>query len=241
MQSITKITLPQPCHEPWANMNTIENGRYCSSCNKAVVDFTTMTNQQIIDHLSASNGNICGRITAPQFNQVNKQLSKPVQPNAGVWKRIMLTITMLASLSYVKGQTSISKAKTEQTQENLVVGEVVAVAAPLKYMTLTGVVKDNKGEPLQQVIVTAGNQSTLTNATGAFRLNVTEGTKEFQVKYIGFETTTIKINKKQGQPYQIKIQPATVYLGGLGVIKQPGVIKAFYQTYLVNPFKAFIG
>jgi hypothetical protein len=241
MQTITQITQPQPCHEPWANMNTIENGRFCNSCNKAVIDFTTMTNQQIIDYLSASTGNTCGRISASQFSEVNIQLSKPAPINAGFWKRMILTATMLASLTYVKGQTGEPKARTEQTQDNLVTGKVIAIADPIKYITLTGVVTDNQGKPLQQATVTAGKQSALTNASGTFRLKVPEDINTFQVKIIGWETKTVKINKNTGKPYKVIVLPSMVYLGGLGAIKRPGVVKAFYQAYIINPVTAFFG
>jgi len=139
MKHITQITQPQPCHESWNSMSPVENGRFCSSCSKAVVDFTSMTNQQIIDHLAASTGNLCGRISASQFNEVNNQLAKPLPTNAGIWKRLVFTVTMLASLTYVRGQTGIPNTKTEQTPaNNTITGEVVMVAAPVKYISLTG-------------------------------------------------------------------------------------------------------
>jgi hypothetical protein len=241
MQTINKITLPQPCHEPWTNMRTVTNGRFCGSCNKAVIDFTTMTNQQIIDHLSASTGNVCGRIAASQFNDVNNQLLKPAPTDASIWKHIMLTFTLLTSLAYAKGQTGTAKVNTEQTQVNLITGEIVAIAdKPVKYIMITGIIKDNKGEPLQQATVIAGNQSTLTNIAGAFKLRVPEGTKSFEVKYIGMETATININKKQGKPYQINMKAAGIYLGGIGAIKRPNKFKAFYENYIVKHVKALI-
>lgn len=241
MQTISEITQPQPCHEPWANMNSVENGRFCNSCNKTVVDFTTMTNQQIIDHLSVSVGNTCGRISASQFNEVNLKLAKPLPVSSGIWKHVMLTLTMLASLSYVKGQTGASKVKTEQTPGTLIVGEVVTVAAPAKYMTITGVVTDNKGAPIEQATVSAGKQMVLTNANGTFRLTVPEQTQTFQVRFIGWEPVNVKVNKKTGKLYKIKMKPSLMYLGGLAVVKQPGTVKAFYQTYLANVVKAFLG
>jgi len=241
MQTITQITQPQPCHQSWDSMSAVENGRFCSSCSKAVVDFTTMTNQQIIDHLSASAGNLCGRISTSQFNEVNYQLAKPAPAKAGIWKRLMLTLTMLASLSYVKGQTGVEKAKTEQAPVNLITGEVVMVAAPVKYITLTGTVTDNKGAPIEQATVSAGKQSIQTNVKGEFKLQVPAGTKSFQLRFIGFETTTVKINKKPGKPYNIKMNMAGMYLGGLGAVKRPNTVKKILSNLFGQSGKSFWG
>jgi hypothetical protein len=241
MHTIKQITQPQPCHEPWGNMSPVANGRFCSSCNKAVVDFTAMTNQQIIDHLSAAPGNLCGRISALQFNEVNHQLAEQLPVKAGLWKRMLLTVTMLASLSYVKGQTAAPTVKTEQTPASVVTGEVVAVNTPVKLITLTGTVKDSEGRPLEQATVKAGNQSTLTNASGVFRLKIPEGTKTFQVLYVGAETQIIKINKQSGKPYKIKLQSSAIYLGGLATIKRPGRLMHLYNRYITMPLKALIG
>ena len=42
MERNFKITIPQPCHENWDQMTPKDNGRFCLSCSKTVVDFTSM-------------------------------------------------------------------------------------------------------------------------------------------------------------------------------------------------------
>lgn len=241
MQTITQITQPQPCHEPWSNMRPVNNGRFCSSCSKAVIDFTSMTNQQIIDHLLAAQGNLCGRISAAQFNEVNHQLAEPSPVRVGIWKRMLLTAAMLASLNYVKGQTVVPKVKTEQVPARAITGEVIIANTPVKLVTLSGTVKDSEGHPLEQATVTAGNQSTLTNASGIFTLKVPEGTKNFRVMFIGSETQTIKIARRPGKSYKVKLQLTATYLGGLAAIKQPVTFNSLYTKYLTIPLKALMG
>lgn len=221
MQSITQITLPQPCHELWANMNTVEKGRFCLSCNKTVVDFTTMTNQQIIDHLLAAAGNVCGRIGEPQLTMLNNQLATPAQPRQGIWKRLMLTATMLASLSYVKGQPAPAKPVTEQTPgHRTMLGSVTTLTLEeLTAVPLIGRVTDEQGEPLAQVIVVAGKHSVATDNNGNFRLQMPASLKYFELRYIGFETATVKINKKPGKLYHIKMKTAAAIMGKIAVIK----------------------
>lgn len=42
------ISIPIPCFEDWDKMTSKANGKYCNSCNKLVVDFTTMPTQDVL-------------------------------------------------------------------------------------------------------------------------------------------------------------------------------------------------
>lgn len=62
------IELPNPCHENWWEMEKVTLGRYCNVCEKKVVDFTRMSDQQVIEILEASNFKTCGKFTKHQLN-----------------------------------------------------------------------------------------------------------------------------------------------------------------------------
>lgn len=47
MERKLKITIPEPCHESWDKMSPNDNGRFCLSCSKTVVDFTTMLPEEV--------------------------------------------------------------------------------------------------------------------------------------------------------------------------------------------------
>ena len=42
-----QLQIPEPCHESWEKMNPVEQGRFCNSCQKAVIDFTGMSDAQL--------------------------------------------------------------------------------------------------------------------------------------------------------------------------------------------------
>jgi hypothetical protein len=54
------LHIPQPCHEDWNNMTLVQQGRFCQSCSKKVVDFTSMTDQQILEVLAKAATKTCG-------------------------------------------------------------------------------------------------------------------------------------------------------------------------------------
>ena len=42
-----QIQIPKPCHEDWNKMTPKEQGRFCDSCCKIVVDFTKMNDEEL--------------------------------------------------------------------------------------------------------------------------------------------------------------------------------------------------
>lgn len=61
------VTIQEPCSEQWHKMEKSEKGRFCLSCQQQVIDFTTMSNVEIIQYLSF-NKNVCGRFKEEQLN-----------------------------------------------------------------------------------------------------------------------------------------------------------------------------
>lgn len=60
------ITIPQPCAESWAAMTPTAAGRHCAACQKTVVDFTRISEADIVAYLAARpKQSVCGIITAP--------------------------------------------------------------------------------------------------------------------------------------------------------------------------------
>ncbi|SFT75674.1 Por secretion system C-terminal sorting domain-containing protein [Lishizhenia tianjinensis] len=67
--SLYKISIPEPCHEDWNTMTPNAKDRFCSSCAKTVVDFTHLSKEEIMSHLS-SHKNVCGRLNSNQLNTI---------------------------------------------------------------------------------------------------------------------------------------------------------------------------
>ena len=46
-----KISVKAPCHEDWAGMSNTNDGRFCSSCEKEVIDFTKLSDEEVIAYI----------------------------------------------------------------------------------------------------------------------------------------------------------------------------------------------
>ena len=46
----SKIIVSNPCNKDWNKMTNHNNGKYCGSCNKTVIDFTSWEESHFSDH-----------------------------------------------------------------------------------------------------------------------------------------------------------------------------------------------
>ncbi|MEY4925735.1 MAG: hypothetical protein RI894_171 [Bacteroidota bacterium] len=63
-----KIEIAEPCQENWGAMTKSEQGKFCGSCQKNVIDFTGYSNYEIGQFLGKpENANTCGRFSNTQI------------------------------------------------------------------------------------------------------------------------------------------------------------------------------
>lgn len=80
-----RITIPEPCHEDWAQMHPNAQGRFCDSCRKTVVDFTTMLPEKVQQYFGIHrNQRVCGRFRPDQLAQPTIRIPERIlrQPTA---------------------------------------------------------------------------------------------------------------------------------------------------------------
>ncbi len=79
------LHIPEPCHENWNEMTPEKKGRFCGSCQKTVVDFTEMSDDQVKNYLlDNKHKNTCGRFYATQLGRPLENQSIRIDP---VWYR----------------------------------------------------------------------------------------------------------------------------------------------------------
>ena len=95
MKLSLQLKIPTPCGEDWSRMQPTDKGRHCQSCCKTVVDFTDMSDAEIIRHLSQAGQHVCGRLMPDQLNRT--LMPAPVQKNGrSGWAWVLASLLMLA-------------------------------------------------------------------------------------------------------------------------------------------------
>ena len=67
MKTNLNLSIPSPCGQKWQAFIPTPDGGFCSSCNKVVVDFTGMNDEQIVDFFKNKPAHTCGRFRPDQI------------------------------------------------------------------------------------------------------------------------------------------------------------------------------
>ncbi len=99
MKKSFKLFVDDPCHEDWDKMSPTEQGRFCNSCQKEVIDFSGLSDSTILKLIEQHTGKeVCGQF---QPQQLNRTLYSGYVENSVFSLRAVLlgaTITSLLSL-----------------------------------------------------------------------------------------------------------------------------------------------
>jgi hypothetical protein len=62
----TKTIVSNPCSKDWDEMTEVNNGKFCGSCKKTVVDFTSWKDEDIKKHFQTKSETTCGYFNESQ-------------------------------------------------------------------------------------------------------------------------------------------------------------------------------
>jgi hypothetical protein len=161
-----QLHVAQPCHENWDNMTAADQGRFCASCEKQVVDFTMMSDREIAEFFKKkSTGSVCGRF-------MNEQLDRPIEiPKKRIpWVKYFFQFTIPAMLLSLKaGAQRRTMGIPLMVKEK---NDTPRVAKPAVPDSIQGIVYNEKGEPVPfaKVCIKDTSSSTIADSNGRFEL-----------------------------------------------------------------------
>lgn len=186
------INIPKPCHEDWDKMTPEMHGRFCGSCSKSVIDFSTWSDAQLYNFFASNNERICGRFMA---TQVGRQIHFPPQPHSRLYR---IAVALGLTLLFVQG--SDLKAQTKVPMVVQTVADSVKVNDSITHIdsvSITGTVTDMKKEPIINASVRLTQNGKLvggaiTDFDGKYRFTKLDaGLYDITFSYIGMKTQTI--------------------------------------------------
>jgi hypothetical protein len=191
-----KLAIAEPCNKNWAAMQPAEQGRFCNSCQKKVIDFTGMDNNELYKTILKNDASICGRFD-------NTQLQQPIPADAekkSCWHKYFFSFLVPAFLftKQAAAQQKTGKVKVSQHAENTVMMGLIAAAPVPKNYKVSGTVKDAAtGEIIAGATVQLkdGSNGAITDTAGNFMLAAKTSLQEITVivSAIGFANTEIEI------------------------------------------------
>lgn len=163
-----QISIPTPCHEDWNKMTPAEQGRFCDSCQKCVIDFTQFTDRELHDFFSKHSGEkICGRYN---IAQIDRAIYAPARKQPSFYKYVA-GIGLSIILSQLPDQQAFAKAPyTYVSPEPQKDGNKTTY-------TLKGIVRDSGNKLVADAAVTAWQDNeaiatTFTDSKGNYVLEL---------------------------------------------------------------------
>lgn len=209
MRHTLHLTIPMPCHERWDAMTATERGAFCHSCQKEVIDFSSMTDSQVIQYLERHKTG-CGRFREDQLGRdmslpkANTNLLRWKVLLMGLWPTLSLApLTAHAALPPLTDQSPVkSKADTAIAKVDTTVTD-----CDTTYTGICGRVLDENGEGLigavVQVIDSNGKstgQGAVVDFDGNYTIKLQPGTVNLKVTAIAYETQLLA-GIQVGRPY----------------------------------------
>jgi hypothetical protein len=63
------VDISHPCSEKWGEMQPVEGGRFCERCCKKVIDFSFMSDEEVLRTVEKHGNGLCGRYREDQLNR----------------------------------------------------------------------------------------------------------------------------------------------------------------------------
>ena len=196
MQKQTTLYIPKPCHENWNKMTPTQQGKFCSSCNKQVVDFSLMSDNQILNFITNQSGKLCGRF---EKNQLQRPLVETkIKKKKSWWMALAMPFIFLFERSEAQQNTRLL-GNTVYNNSVLHSGNVhepllgkIAVNKLENQRTISGNVVDENDKPIQYatVTITETKHATTTDSLGNFSLDTDspDNLVTLVISYIGYES-----------------------------------------------------
>ena len=158
--AIPSLSIPTPCAQPWAAMRATADGRYCGACQTEVVDFTCLSEAEILAVLGRRGGRpVC---VLANTNQI-------IPAPATRWRR-----WLLAGLALLGWQPITSCAtKTPQQLPAQAMAAPGPAATQAQQIIIRGQVLDGASAtavPQVSVFINDTQFGTVTDAEGRFEL-----------------------------------------------------------------------
>jgi len=221
----TYITIPKPCHERWDHMTATDRGAFCKSCQNEVIDFSAMTNREVIEYLE-THGAGCGRF---RKDQLDTKLSMPKVGN-GLWGWRTLVLSLLPMLSMENVHAREALPVSQNHVNDRLAPDTIAVSHQSDSIQISGRIINVIGGKEEGMIgaavfienkLTQKTTGVATDANGNFtfildKSTIKRGLHTLKIRYTGYLEKSIPISDEPVQYYTIKYdEKDEVVLGGM--------------------------
>jgi hypothetical protein len=258
-----QLKIAEPCHENWDGMTPVEKGKFCGSCQKEVVDFSNMSDQQLVAFFKKpSTGSLCGRFNSEQLDR-DMEIPRKRIP----WLKYFFQIAIPAFLLTIKANGQKGRPQIMGKIAPVCSKPLMGITVPVKNVkpgkpqepavkSIQGKIIDDSGNPVAYatVMIKGTKIGAAADELGNFNIDIKNaGTKQVAgitllVSSVGFESKEISIDTKISLINVQMIQLKTVLQGDvivtMGLVapkktKPVPILKQIFKDTAFSNFRFF--
>lgn len=240
MKNSFSISVKKPCSEKFEDFSPTAKGGFCSSCQKEVIDFTTMPETELVNYFNSTT-ETCGRFRTSQLKTY--ETNAMIRTNTNFLSRriglMSFSLLSLCAVSNVQAQDIASLNTPIQTEVNVSQKLKSTDGIIAEKHTVTGTVLDEENVPLAgvNVVLKGSTVGTTTDFDGKFEFPRTLKTNDILVfSYIGYATKEYTVTASESETIDITIAFDNIDVELMGDV----VVGGIYKTKR-NIFQKFIG
>ena len=247
MRKHIQLNIPGPCHESWDQMKPVDKGKFCGSCQKQVIDFTSMSDTQLVEFFrKPTTGSVCGRFGQDQLDR-SIELPKKRLPWIKYFFQFAIPAFLLSLKASAQGEVKVSKGDTVLVPESKVdlVGMVLNITdidLP-RDLEIKGTVlsEDGAAIPYASVFIKGTTIGVAADSTGRFKMNYPgqEDSVVLVSSCVGFQTKETSIDICRNiDVTNVLLRNETLLSGEVVVIAYPATIGRVVYAGGVNVKRA---
>ena len=208
------LQILNPCPENWAEMTPETQGRFCQSCQKTVIDFTQMSDNQVVLYFKEhSTENACGRFYPFQLNRpLIENITLKRRNRHAAWKYMIwsvLSVGTLASPRMAYSQDDSTEAPIEQAQP--VLSDTTLINSNFRLMGKVICGQSLKIIPNATIYVGENEVFITANKTGDFEIIFSENSINenitLHISAVGYKTVVKTLTlQAANKPIRIKMK-----------------------------------
>ena len=152
MQQPIQLSIPEPCHQDWNKMTPNDQGRFCSSCSKTVVDFSTMSDAALMQYFeNLKDSNVCGRVYTDQLERSIQPVAKPRKKIFVYWQYLLAFVMMITKGQMAKAQGAMISGEVKM---NKTLGDTILLPtqSPISNEIVVGGLTSKRARGVQELM-----------------------------------------------------------------------------------------
>lgn len=204
-KKIIELSIPKPCSEKWNEMTPTEKGRFCSVCERNLIDFTHFSDDELLRFVKNNDDKICGRFTKNQLNRKIESTSisesKIIQYSkvAGFVLPSLIANETFSQVSYFEKETPLPASKEHTYYDDSI--KSVEKKNQEKFEFKFQIVDSITNEPIPEVYMKyKGDFKAVSDFDGKISIELMDSSATFQFndhnnEYFSKEITVNSLNK----------------------------------------------